>query len=246
MRLSFGWIIVFACTVAAGDDDSITRASDAIDDAHLRTWIKTLSDDSLEGRGPATAADERARRYLVEQLRAMGYRPGNGDSYQQRVELVGITPTVPATWQFTAQAGTLTLAERDDFVAMSGVQKPHAEVANSEIVFVGHGVEAPEYQWDDFKGTDVTGKVLLMLNDEPSADPTLFAGARRLYYGRWTYKYESAARHRAAGAIIVHTTPSAAYPWQVVATSNVGTQFELPAEDEPRVQIRSWITEAAA
>jgi Zn-dependent M28 family amino/carboxypeptidase len=251
-------LMVFVCSVAAGDEDSVTRAAAAIDDAHLRSWVKTLSDDSFEGRGPATPADERTRRYLVEQLQAMGYRPGNGDSYQQPVTLVGITPTVPSKWTFSSPGGALTLEERDDFVAMSGEQKAHVEVADSEVVFVGHGIEAPEFAWDDFKGVDVAGKVLLMLNDEPSADPEpsaardsahggeLFAGKRRLYYGRWTYKYESAARHRAAGAIIVHTTPSAAYPWQVVATSNVGTQFELPASNEPRLEIKSWITEAAA
>src|SRR4029453_17269615 len=249
MRFSLSCLIAFVCSVAAGDEDSVMRAAAAIDDAHLRSWVKTLSDDSFEGRGPATPADERTRRYLVEQLQAMGYRPGNGDSYQQPVTLVGITPTVPSKWTFSGPSGPLTLEERADFVAMSGEQKAHVEVADSEVVFVGHGIEAPEYAWDDFKGVDVAGKVLLMLNDEPSADPEpsaardsahggeLFAGKRRLYYGRWTYKYESAARHRAAGAIIIHTTPSAGYPFQVVQTSWTGEQFELPRESEPRIQV---------
>jgi len=112
-------------------------------------------------------------------------------------------------------------------------------------VFVGYGIEAPEYQWDDFKGVDVKGKVLVMLNNDPDWDPKLFAGNTRLYYGRWTYKYESAARHGAAGVIIVHTTPSAGYPWQVVHSSWGGTQFELPAESEPRIQLKGWATEDA-
>jgi Zn-dependent M28 family amino/carboxypeptidase len=113
-------------------------------------------------------------------------------------------------------------------------------------VFVGYGIEAPEYQWNDFKGQNLEGKVLLMLNNDPEADPKLFGGKARLYYGRWTYKFESAARQKAAGAIIIHTTPSAGYPWQVVQTSWGGEQFELPAEGEPRIQFRSWATEAAA
>ncbi len=110
----------------------------------------------------------------------------------------------------------------------------------------GYGIEAPEYKWDDFKGVDVKGKVLVMLNNDPDWDPKLFAGNTRLYYGRWTYKYESAARHGAAGVIIVHTTPSAGYPWQVVQSSWGGEQFELPAEGEPRIQLKGWATEAAA
>ena len=114
------------------------------------------------------------------------------------------------------------------------------------LVFVGYGIEAPEYKWDDFKGVDVKGKVLVMLNNDPDWDPKLFAGKTRLYYGRWTYKYESAARHGAAGVIIVHTTPSAGYPWQVVQSSWGGEQFELPAEGEPRIQLKGWATEDAA
>jgi Zn-dependent M28 family amino/carboxypeptidase len=113
-------------------------------------------------------------------------------------------------------------------------------------VFVGYGIEAPEYGWNDFKGRDLTGKILLMLNNDPDWDPALFQGERRLYYGRWMYKYESAARHGAAGAIIIHTTPSAGYPWQVVRTSWSGEQFEVPTAGEPRLQVEAWVTEQAA
>ena len=113
-------------------------------------------------------------------------------------------------------------------------------------MFVGYGIQAPEYQWDDFKGVDLKGKVLLMLNNDPDWDPSLFAGTTRLYYGRWDYKYESAARQGAAGAIIIHTTPSAGYPFQVVQSGWSGEQFELPAGDEPRVQFQGWVTEEAA
>jgi Zn-dependent M28 family amino/carboxypeptidase len=126
------------------------------------------------------------------------------------------------------------------------VQEPHARIDDAEIVFVGYGIQAPEYDWDDFKGRDLRGKVLLVLNNDPDWDPALFAGATRLYYGRWMYKYESAARQGAVGAIIIHTTPSAGYPWQVVQTSWSGEQFEVPAGAEPRVRAEAWVTERAA
>jgi Zn-dependent M28 family amino/carboxypeptidase len=112
-------------------------------------------------------------------------------------------------------------------------------------VFVGYGIQAPEYQWDDFKGAKLAGKILVMMNNDPDWDPKLFAGKRRLYYGRWTYKYESAARQRAAGAIIIHTTPSAGYPWQVVQSSWGGEQFELPDAGEARLRLKAWATEEA-
>ncbi len=113
-------------------------------------------------------------------------------------------------------------------------------------MFVGYGIQAPEYRWDDYKGVDLRGKVLVMLNNDPDWDPELFGGETRLYYGRWTYKYESAAAQGAAGAILIHTDDSAGYPWQVVQTSWTGEQFELPAPGEPRLEVRGWVTEAAA
>src|SRR5262249_43087480 len=113
-------------------------------------------------------------------------------------------------------------------------------------VFVGYGIQAPEFGWDDFKGQDLRGKVLLMMNNDPDWDPELFAGKTRLYYGRWMYKYESAARQGASGAIIIHTTPSAGYPYQVVQTSWSGEQFELPDTGEPRITAKAWVTEDAA
>jgi Zn-dependent M28 family amino/carboxypeptidase len=120
-------------------------------------------------------------------------------------------------------------------------------VSDAELVFVGYGIEAPEYQWNDYKGQDLRGKVLVMLNNDPEASPDLFGGVTRLYYGRWTYKYESAARQGAAAAIIIHTTPSAGYGWNVVQTSWTGEQFQLPAvEGEPHVQVEAWVTEEAA
>ena len=213
----------------------------------LRAPIRFLASDELEGRGPATRGDALARLYLASQLESLGFQPGgeNG-SYEQTVDVVGVTAKLPTTWDFTGKGGDISLKWSDDYIAGSGVQQPTAEIKDAPLVFVGYGIEAPEYKWDDFKGVDVRGKVLVMLNNDPDWDPKLFAGNTRLYYGRWTYKYESAARHGAAGVIIVHTTPSAGYPWQVVQSSWGGEQFELPAEGEPHIQLKGWATEDAA
>ncbi|HEX9941260.1 MAG TPA: M28 family metallopeptidase [Thermoanaerobaculia bacterium] len=222
------------------------KAAKAIDRASLEAPIRFLADDLLEGRGPASRGDELARLYLASTLEFLGFQPGApGGGWQQPFDIVGITAAVPKTWEFQAGGKAVPLKWWDDFIAASGVQEPTASLRNAELVFVGYGIEAPEYQWDDFKGMDLKGKVLVMLNNDPDWDPKLFEGNRRLYYGRWTYKYESAARQGAAGAIIVHTTPSAGYPWQVVQTSWSGEQFELPAAGEPRIQVAAWTTEDA-
>jgi Zn-dependent M28 family amino/carboxypeptidase len=206
--------------------------------------VRFLASDALEGRGPATRGDALARLYLATELEALGYLPGGGNGrWEQPFDIVGTTAQLPKTWRFTAKGGAVDLAWSTDYIAGSGVQTEKAGFEDAELVFVGYGIEAPEYRWDDFKGADVKGKVLVMLNNDPDWDPQSFAGKTRLYYGRWTYKYEQAAKHGAAGAIIVHTTPSAGYPWQVVQSSWGGEQFELPAEGEPRVQLKGWATE---
>jgi len=212
--------------------------------ATLGAPIRYLASDALEGRGPATRGDTLARLYLATELESLGFQPAGTDkSWQQEFDIVGVTAQLPKAWNFKAKTGPVDLKLFDEFIAGSGVQTESAGFKDAELVFVGYGIEAPEYQWDDFKGVDVKGKVLVMLNNDPDWDDKLFAGKTRLYYGRWTYKYESAARHGAAGVIIVHTTPSAGYPWQVVQSSWSGEQFELPAEDEPRVQLKGWATE---
>ena len=223
------------------------EAAAAIEGDDIRRVVAEIADDRYAGRAHGTSGDKRARAYIAHELEALGFEPGAGNgSYEQAVELVGVTSALPTKWRFTRGGDAVALERNSDFIAASGVQTARAEIANAELVFVGYGIEAPEYGWDDFKGADVAGKVLVMLNNDPDWDPALFAGAERLYYGRWTYKYESAARHGAAGAILVHTTPSAGYPWQVVQASWGGAQFHLPAGAEPRVQVEAWITENAA
>ena len=242
---------VVAGTVFAGEV-SIPPAVDRAAEQHitrnsLEAPIRFLASDALEGRGPATRGDELARLYLATQLESLGYQPaGPGGQWQQPFDVVGITASVPQSWTFSARGRSLDLKWWEDFIAASGVQEPQSSISDAEVVFVGYGIEAPEYRWNDFKGMDLKGKVLLMLNNDPEWDPDLFEGERRLYYGRWTYKYESAARQGAAGAIIIHTVPSAGYPWQVVQASWTGEQFELPAAGEPRLQVKGWVTEEAA
>jgi Zn-dependent M28 family amino/carboxypeptidase len=224
-------------------------AAQTIHRSALELVLRTLSDDVMEGRGPGSAGDERSRAYLSAVLREGGLEPGGpSQSWQQSFEIVGISGEVPLTWSFTApdRRGSTSLEFKEDFVAVAGAQRDVVGLDRAELVFVGYGIQAPEYRWDDYKGVDLRGKVLVMLNDDPDWDPELFGGETRLYYGRWTYKYESAAAQGAAGAILIHTDDSAGYPWQVVQTSWTGEQFELPHQGEPRLDVRSWVTEAAA
>jgi Zn-dependent M28 family amino/carboxypeptidase len=213
----------------------------------MRGYVIELSDDKYEGRGPGSRGDESARAYLVDELKRLGLKPGAADgSWQQPFDLIGVTSEQPDEWTFRHEDGDLTLKQWDQFIVSSGVQDEQAKVEDAELVFVGYGIQAPEYDWDDFKGRDLEGKFLLIMNNDPSWDPDLFGGETRLWYGRWDYKYLSAARQGAVGAIIIHTAPSAGYPFQVVQTSWTGEQFELPAGDEPRSQINAWVTEDSA
>ena len=223
------------------------EAAEAIDAETLSSVVDALADDALRGRGPSSKGDRQARQFIADFLRETGFEAGGPDgSWEQKIGLVGITSQMPESWSFRGDGGDLSLAFWDEYIAASGVQEESIDIGDTEVVFVGYGITAPEENWDDFKGADLEGKVLLMLNNDPDWDPGLFAGNKRLLYGRWTYKYESAARQGAAGAIIIHTTPSAGYPFQVVQTSWTGEQFELPAGDEPRIQLSAWVTEEAA
>ncbi len=225
------------------------RAAAHITEPALRGAIAELASDAYEGRAPGSAGDVKARTWIEARMRALGLAPGAADgSYQQRFAMVGMTPDLPPQWTFrsASAAGERALHALDDFVAVAGKQAPRAALENCELVFVGYGMVAPEFGWNDYKDADVRGKTVVVLNNDPDWDPALFAGRRRLYYGRWDYKYDEAARHGAAAAIIVHTDDSAGYPWQVVRRSWSGEQFQLPAGDEPRLDVRAWLTEPAA
>lgn len=218
-----------------------------IDPAALEAHLRNLADDSMEGRGPGSAGSLRARSYIAGQLSALGVEPGApGASWEQSFDLIGLTPELPPTWSFRTPRAAIDLRPGVEIVAASGLQSEQVWADAAEIVFVGYGIDAPEYGWNDFKGVDLHGKFLLIMNNDPDWDPALFAGNARLYYGRWTYKYESAIAHGALGALIIHTTSSAGYPWPVVQNSWGGERFSLPSAGEPHLQVQGWIGEEAA
>ncbi len=237
-------------TVGVTDDVPVSAeqvAEQTITADLMRDYVRELSDDKYEGRGPGSRGDSSARQYLVAEMEKLGLEPAAADgSWEQTFSLVGLTSDQPLEWNFSNADASLTLEQWDDFIVSSGVQAERAEVTEAELVFVGYAIQAPEYAWDDFKEVDLEGKVLLIMNNDPDWDPDLFEGKTRLWYGRWDYKYLSAARQGAAGAIIIHTQPSAGYPFQVVQTSWTGEQFELEAAGEPRLQVEAWVTEDTA
>lgn len=224
----------------------------AIDTEAVLAHTRTLSSDQFEGRAPGTKGETLTVEYLVNEFTRMGAKPGNPDgSFIQKVPLVGITPA-PASLVFTKGQKTQTAAWKDDVVAWTKHVAGSASVENSEVVFVGYGVVAPEFNWDDYKDVDVKGKTLLMLvNDPPIVDPAkpgeldprTFGGNAMTYYGRWTYKYDIGAEKGAAAVIIIHETGPAGYGFNVVQ-GKTGEQFDLvtPNKNMDRVAIESWIT----
>jgi Zn-dependent M28 family amino/carboxypeptidase len=217
-------------------------ALETINPEHIRWHVRYLSHDLLEGRGTGQRGGDLAAEYIATQFAEYGLKPaGDHGTYMQRVPLVGIT-TLPET-QFSLvpkQGETMNLKPLDEYVAYDQTQHPQSDI-DAEIVFVGYGIEAPEYNWDDYKGLDVRGKVLLMLvNEPPSDDPKFFKGKALTYYGRWVYKYEEAARKGAAGVLLVHQTQMASYPWEVVRNSNSGEKAYLKLEG-PALKVASWI-----
>jgi len=209
----------------------------------IRAHVRFLASDLLEGRGPGTRGDALAEAYIATQLESLGLHPAGSQGFFQPFDIVGVDGHADVI-QFTRGRESLALRHPDEVIAVAGDQAAHTALNGTELVFVGYGIRAPEYAWDDFKGQDVRGKVLLILNSDPEDDPTLFAGRTRLWYGRWDYKFQMAAKVGAAGALILHTPHSAGYPWQVVRTSWTGPQFSVPTTDA-RVPVRGWITEEA-
>ena len=233
---------------------AVTAAAQAIDTASLLKHIRDLSADSMEGRAPGTPGEEKAVAYLTQQFQQMGLKPGNPDgSYIQKVDLIGYKAHPTAS--FTARGKTVSLRYPDDYIANSRHNRDSTKIEGSDVVFVGYGVVAPEYGWDDYKDVDVKDKTILMLINDPavpapnaapkdttSLDTAMFKGKAMTYYGRWTYKYEIATQKGAAAAIIIHETGPAGYPYEVVRSSNSAEQFDVPSADaERRVPVEGWI-----
>ena len=237
---------------ADSETDRLKPALDAITADGLLAHIKMLASDEFEGRAPGSKGEELSIQYIADQFKTIGLIPGNPDgTYFQEVPLAGIMSAPTAS--FVVGGQTLTLNYPDDYVASSARLQDQIKVDNSDIVFVGYGIVAPEYGWNDYKDVDVRGKTLLMLiNDPPipdakdpgKLDDKMFGGRAMTYYGRWTYKYEIAAKKGAAAAVIIHETGPAAYPYSVVRTSWSKENFELDTSDKnaDAVSVRSWIT----
>src|SRR5216117_2595869 len=248
-------IVCFAAASLLADDELALRlqpALEAITPDGLLAHIKILASDEFEGRAPGTKGEELSVKYISDQFKQIGLKPGNTDgTYTQEVPLAGIKSE--PRMSFVIGDKTMDLKYSDDFVASSARLQPEIKIEKSGLVFVGYGVVAPEYGCDDYKNVDVRGKTLLMLiGDPPIPDPKdsskldekIFKGKSMTYYGRWIYKYEIAAKKGAAAAVIIHETGPAAYPYSVVRTSWSKENFELDAPDKNAgaVSVRSWIT----
>ncbi|HSM08092.1 MAG TPA: M28 family metallopeptidase [Gemmatimonadota bacterium] len=222
----------------------------AISADSLRAAVAVLAHDSLEGRAPGTSGEQKTIRFLTRQFEALGLEPGNEGSWTQDVPLVSLTPDPDMALTITGEDGTETLAHKADFVATTEQVVERTSLDESELVFVGYGIVAPEYGWNDYDGIDAEGKTVVILVNDPgyaTEDASLFNGRAMTYYGRWTYKYEEAARQGAAGALIVHRTGPAGYPWGVVENGWSGPQFGLAEPgDAPLLEAGGWITEDAA
>ncbi len=208
----------------------------------IRADVKYLSSDALEGRGTGSRGGELAAQYIAQQFKAAGVEPaGDNGTYFQKVPMVGMTTLPETTMQVKTPKQAFDLKLLDDVVIMNLDQRPTCDL-NADVVFIGYGITAPEFSWDDYAGIDVKGKVLLMLvNEPPSTDPAYFAGKALTYYGRWTYKYEQAARMGAAGVILIHKTEMASYGWQVVRSSWSGERSGLAEDRDPKLPLASWL-----
>jgi len=233
-------------------DTTIVSPPDGITATYIGEQIKVLASDGFQGRKPFTVGETKTVAYLTDQFRKLGLKPGPDGTYFQNVPLVEITGTPASTMQIGGgKSGPLTLNYKTDYVAFTEQEKPSVALQNSPLVFAGYGVVAPEYNWNDYAGLDVKGKTVVVLVNDPGnagQDTTLFKGKAMTYYGRWTYKYEEAARQGAAGLLIVHDTKPAAYPWSVVQSSYSGAKLrpQRPDKGASKCVIEGWMTLDAA
>ncbi len=242
------FVTVMIISILLSAQPELIRSQKSINDNTLKSHISFLSDDLLGGRAIGSVGSTIAQLYIANQMQLLGLKGGFKDSsYHQKFDVIEINIKPEVQLKISCRRGEFDFRFYDEFIAFPGVQKEQIKIENAELVFVGYGIQAPEYNWDDYKNVDVNGKVLLIMNNDPdTGDPNFFGGKARLYYGRWSYKYEQAARMGAIGAIIIHTTASAGYPWKVIQTSWSGTQFELPQSQQSGLIYKCWIKEEAA
>jgi Zn-dependent M28 family amino/carboxypeptidase len=258
LRIGVGLRAAIACTVIVGScingfSQQRRPNSPALNEDAIRAHIKFLSSDLLEGRAPGARGGEIAANYIAAQMEALGLKgAGANGSFFQPVSLVGVKADPNTQLIVSGRNGKESFKFADEYVAFTGAQTHEVDV-DADMVFVGYGISASETRWNDYKGgaADYRGKILVILvNDPPatSAEPNLFGGKALTYYGRWTYKFEEAARRGAAGVILLHTDESAGYPWGVVRTSNGSWRFDMArtSDDTPFLKIRSWVTDETA
>lgn len=241
-------LVVLAATALAGCAASPPppKAMELITAESYRARVQALAADEFEGRKPGQPGEQKTLEYLEREFRALGLQPGNGGSFRQQVPLVEITAAPNAVLKIDAPKGSAQFQYADDMVVWTKRVVPEAGIENSELVFVGYGIVAPELGWNDYAGLDMRGKTAVILVNDPDFDgsqPALFKGKAMTYYGRWTYKYEEAMRQGAAGALIVHETAPAAYGWDVVRNSNTGPLLdaESPDGNAKRAAIEGWL-----
>ncbi len=235
--------VLAGCATTSITPTDVTNGYNSIKADELAAHIKVLASDEFGGRAPSSEGEKLTLDYLTTQFKALGFQPGNGDSFLQEVPLVSLE----ADSNMVLSIGGKDYQYKKDMVMGSSRISAQEGIENSELVFVGYGVNAPEYNWNDYEGLDVKGKTVVMLVNDPgfaTKDPALFTGDAMTYYGRWTYKYEEASRQGAAGAIIIHETAPASYPWSVVENSWSGEQFGFQKENNnmDRVAVEGWVT----
>jgi Zn-dependent M28 family amino/carboxypeptidase len=237
--------------MACAAERASTPGIDGLDEATFRRHIAALAADEFEGRKPATPGEEKTVEYIRRQFEAVGLKPGNGSTFYQSVPLVEITADPNTTLTVSTGSETRSFKYRDDMVVWTKRVVADSALEQSELVFVGYGIVAPEYEWNDYAAADIKGKTAVILINDPgfvTEDPKLFGGRAMTYHGRWTYKYEEAMRQGAAGALIIHDTAPAAYGWEVVQSGWTGPQLDKASADGNvgRVAIEGWISGQAA
>jgi Zn-dependent M28 family amino/carboxypeptidase len=251
MKIKYNSLLLLLSAALLTACDRQNKPAQPITADEIKSHIAVLANDSLMGRKPFTAGENKTIAYISKQFKSLGLEPGNNGSYFQDVPMVEITGNPSETMEIGGGKSPITLHSLTDFVASTRQELDMTELKNSPLVFAGYGVVAPEYNWNDYAGLDVKGKTVIVLVNDPgfkSGDPKLFKGDTMTYYGRWTYKYEEAARQGAAGVIIVHQTAPASYPWTVVNSSFTGAKLYLQQNDKHmnRCKVEGWITEDAA
>lgn len=255
-------VFLSACQAPSRIADPVVTAEPSVTDIQhgfgpevstedLSMHIKVLASDEFAGRAPGTIGEDKTVAYLTKQFKRLGLKPGNGNSYVQTVPMIESLVGPNSSMSVSSKGNNQSLLMGKDMVMGTRSELPEIKIDASDMVFVGYGVNAPEQKWNDYAGLDVKGKTVVMLINDPgfhAGDASLFEGRRMTYYGRWTYKYEEAARQGAAAALIIHDTEGAAYGWDVVKNSWSGPQFDLPKSEDPeaRIPVQGWLSAEAA